>query len=137
MSTFPKFSMDASSFPKFLMNASGGNPPRFGKGLTAFEEPVFPQDIIIHPQHERKTNSSDYDYEEPPSTLEIIRDRLEELKLGWPLSDDDEDKIEERNKKSRNPQEIDTLIIKEAYLKADDVQKKIIVGIADKLHYTL
>lgn len=141
MSTFPKYATTATPFPKYSVSAATF--PSYGKALTLSEEEekliprgdVFPPDIITE---ERKTKSaSDFEYEEPLTVLENMRDHLEELKLGWPLSDEQEDEIEAANKESKYPQGIDNLLIREAFVKASSGQKKAMIDLADKIHYSL
>jgi hypothetical protein len=80
---------------------------------------------------------SDYDYDDL-SHYTMFRDRLEELKLGWPLTEEDEDKIEQKLKKKFPTQEdFDAQLIQNAYARANNDQQGIMRELADRLNYTL
>jgi len=84
-----------------------------------------------------KEEKSDYDYDET-SMYNLFRDRLEELKVGWPLTEKDEDDIISKDKnKYPDKEDFDTLLIKMAFIKGNETQKSLMITLADKLNYTL
>lgn len=84
-----------------------------------------------------KEEKSDYDYDEA-SMYNLFRDRLEELKVGWPLSEKDEDNIISKDKdKYPDKEDFDTILIKMAFIKGNETQKSLMITLADKLNYTL
>jgi hypothetical protein len=98
------------------------------------QTPSVPKNISNTTEADKE---SDYEYDET-SVYSIFRDKLDELKIGWPLSQKEEDKIISKEKaKYPDKEDFDTLLIKMAFLKGDDVQKSIMIGIADKIDYTL
>ncbi len=140
---FPTFTMNAAIFPGFTLE--GGPKPNI---LTTSPTPKSFNHITTSPTTSvptvvstqnvtKKINSSDYDYEEP-SDYEIFRNRLEELKVDWPLTNEDEDEIIADIKTDHpDKEDFDIYLIKHAYLRGDAVQKSLMLKTADKLHYTL
>lgn len=158
---FPKFATASSTYPTFGFSITLGESqivPQFVRDPNSITDSPTPEDnsISASPTTQAPTDEnsitespttqaptfeadhkSDYDYEEL-SVYDIMRDKLEELKIAWPLTDKDEKEITKKHKASKNSTSSpDDQLIRNAYLRGDTEQKKIMLEIADKLTYTL
>lgn len=161
MATFPRLALISTGFPQFTASIASGY-PSFSRVVaqpnvvtfspttaapTENENPITmsptpfnsPNPFIsvstVFPP-ELKIPESDYDYEEL-SHYDIIRDKLELMKIGWPLTQKDEHEITMHLKLKDPNATISTQLIKNAFLRGDEDQKKAMLEITDKIGYTL
>lgn len=162
--SFPRLATSIEPFPRMVMTFENFAGHAFGNTenkYATFSPTTTPEDYAtfsptpFSPRHNGATFSptppllsttfspttkeekSDYDYDET-SMYNLFRDRLEELKVGWPLTEKDEDDIISKDKdKYPDKEDFDTLLIKMAFIKGNETQKSLMITLADKLNYTL
>jgi hypothetical protein len=162
MATFPRLALISTGFPQFTTSTAAGY-PSFSRVVASFpnvitfsptpsptvdENPVTmsptpfnsPNPFTLEPTTsfptELKIPESDYDYEEV-SYYDIIRDKLESMRITWPLSRQDEHEITMHLKLKDPNVTVSTQLIKNAFLRGDADQKKALLEITDKIGYTL
>ncbi len=140
-SPYPKYSLTASPVPGYVMSAVPA--PSFvmepDSTLEATQElhalRLEMQENKRREEFEELPETTDYSYDEEHSYYTSFRNRLEELKLGWPLTEKEEYDIERHTNSNNTDNEIQ--LIKHAYLKGDLEQQSVMRSLAKKMNYTL
>lgn len=155
MATFARFGLTSTGFPQFTLSTTGF--AQFAKAVA--DEDIIPQyvegPVTVSPTPFNTPNGpvtvspttfppvlhipeykSDYDYEEL-DIITIMKDRLEELKIGWPLNETDEEVISNFSKHKNPNASVSDRLIREAYVQGNPEQKKTMLELADKLNYQL
>lgn len=124
MTDYPHFMLSSSTYPRFLMSTTP---------LSRFElDPIDIPPPENKESREIKDEKEEEDYEEL-SYYDIFRDKLQEMKIEWPLTSVDEYEIEKKCK-TGDP---DIQLIKMAFHNGDEDVKKAMLIIADKINYVL
>ncbi len=138
MNAYPQHETSLTAYPHCVVNNNNGYPM-----LSLISQPIpIPNstrrfELEQLPSTIQVDHKSDYDYDDL-SYYTMFRDRLEELKLGWPLTDEDEQQIEDKIKfKNPTQTDFDAQLIQNAYARGDPEQQSVMRSLADKLNYVL